>query len=161
VAQRTGCGYSCSFWRRLSKYNQIKIEANQLGNLYPEANSDYTGYVSKNTPDHIADPNTWQPLRVSTSLRASHHRNPFSFRWQAGLGMRRAASGLSDHRQKIATSALLAVSSILRTRPFQYQISSKSTHFIPKFTGMEGYFLENLFLRRTKNKNNPMIPCGP
>ena len=41
--------------------------SNQLGNLHPGAYSDYTGYVPKNTPDHIADPNAWQPLRVSTS----------------------------------------------------------------------------------------------
>jgi hypothetical protein len=41
--------------------------SNQLGNLHPGAYSDYTGYVSKNTPNHIVDPNAWQPLSVSTS----------------------------------------------------------------------------------------------
>ncbi|HEY6286588.1 MAG TPA: vanadium-dependent haloperoxidase [Ktedonobacteraceae bacterium] len=41
--------------------------SNQPGNLHPGAYSDYTGYAPKNTPDHIADPNAWQPLRVSTS----------------------------------------------------------------------------------------------
>ncbi len=41
--------------------------ANQLGNLHPGAYSDYTGYVPKNTPDHVADPNAWQPLSVSNS----------------------------------------------------------------------------------------------
>jgi len=43
--------------------------ANQLGD-YPGgtpgvAYSDYTGYVPVNDPDHIVDPNRWQPLRVS------------------------------------------------------------------------------------------------
>ena len=41
--------------------------SNQLGNLHPGAYSDYSGYVPKNTPFQIADPNAWQPLRVSTS----------------------------------------------------------------------------------------------
>lgn len=39
--------------------------ANQLGDLHPGAYSDYTGYVPVNDPDHINDPNLWQPLRVS------------------------------------------------------------------------------------------------
>lgn len=39
--------------------------SNQLGDLYPGAYSDYTGYVPANTPDKINDPNRWQPLRVS------------------------------------------------------------------------------------------------
>jgi hypothetical protein len=39
--------------------------ANQLGDLHPDAYSDYTDYVSVNDPDHINDPNRWQPLRVS------------------------------------------------------------------------------------------------
>src|SRR5437899_6220483 len=39
--------------------------ANQLGDLHPGAYSDYTGYVSVNDPDHINDPNRWQPLRFS------------------------------------------------------------------------------------------------
>ncbi len=38
--------------------------SNQLGDLHPGAYSDYTGYVSVNTPDTINDPNRWQPLRV-------------------------------------------------------------------------------------------------
>jgi len=38
--------------------------ANQLGTLAPGAYSDYTGYVPGNDPDHINDPNRWQPLRV-------------------------------------------------------------------------------------------------
>ncbi|HXZ05447.1 MAG TPA: phosphoesterase, partial [Ktedonobacteraceae bacterium] len=41
--------------------------SNQLGNLHPGAYSDYSGYVPKNTPFHIADPNAWQPLRVSNA----------------------------------------------------------------------------------------------
>lgn len=38
--------------------------ANQLGDRHPGAYSDYTGYVPRNDPDHIRDPNRWQPLRV-------------------------------------------------------------------------------------------------
>jgi hypothetical protein len=39
--------------------------ANQLGDLHPGAYSDYTGYVPVNDPDHINDPNRWQPQRFS------------------------------------------------------------------------------------------------
>ena len=39
--------------------------SNQLGDLHAGAYSDYTGYVPKNDPDHINDPNHWQPLRFS------------------------------------------------------------------------------------------------
>jgi hypothetical protein len=39
--------------------------SNQLGDLHPGAYSDYTGYVSVNDPDHINDPNRWQPIRFS------------------------------------------------------------------------------------------------
>lgn len=39
--------------------------ANQLGDLAPGAYADYTQYVPVNDPDHINDPNHWQPLRVS------------------------------------------------------------------------------------------------
>ncbi len=38
--------------------------ANQLGDLHAGAYSDYTGYTALNDPDHINDPNHWQPLRV-------------------------------------------------------------------------------------------------
>lgn len=38
--------------------------SNQLGDLHPGAYTDYTGYVPVNDPDHINDPNRWQPLRV-------------------------------------------------------------------------------------------------
>jgi uncharacterized protein DUF6851 len=38
--------------------------SNQLGNLHPGAYSDYTGYVPINDPDHIANPDHWQPLLV-------------------------------------------------------------------------------------------------
>jgi hypothetical protein len=38
--------------------------ANQLGDINGgAAYSDYTGYVPVNTPDHLIDPNKWQPLR--------------------------------------------------------------------------------------------------
>ncbi len=39
--------------------------SNQLGDLAPGAYADYTGYLPVNDPDHINDPNRWQPLRVS------------------------------------------------------------------------------------------------
>jgi hypothetical protein len=39
--------------------------SNQLGDLHPGAYSDYTGYVPVNDPDHIFNPNRWQPLRAS------------------------------------------------------------------------------------------------
>jgi VCPO second helical-bundle domain/Domain of unknown function (DUF6851) len=39
--------------------------SNQLGDLHPGPYSDYTGYQPLNDPDHINDPNHWQPLRVS------------------------------------------------------------------------------------------------
>lgn len=39
--------------------------SNQLGDLHPGAYSDYTGYQPVNDPDHIFDPNRWQPLRVA------------------------------------------------------------------------------------------------
>lgn len=37
--------------------------ANQLGDLHPNAYSDYTGYATANTPDVIRDPDRWQPLK--------------------------------------------------------------------------------------------------
>jgi hypothetical protein len=39
--------------------------SNQLGTLGPSGvpYADYTGYVPTNTPDAVADPNQWQPLR--------------------------------------------------------------------------------------------------
>ena len=39
--------------------------SNQLGDLASGAYADYTNYVPVNDPDHINDPNRWQPLRVS------------------------------------------------------------------------------------------------
>lgn len=39
--------------------------SNQLGDLHPGAYSDYTNYEPANNPDHINDPNHWQPLRIS------------------------------------------------------------------------------------------------
>jgi hypothetical protein len=39
--------------------------SNQLGDLHPGAYSDCTGYQPVNDPEHIVDPNHWQPLRVS------------------------------------------------------------------------------------------------
>jgi len=39
--------------------------SNQLGDLHPGPYSDYTGYQPLNDPDHINNPNHWQPLRVS------------------------------------------------------------------------------------------------
>lgn len=38
--------------------------SNQLGDLQPGAYSDYTGYAPVNDPDHIVNPDHWQPLRV-------------------------------------------------------------------------------------------------
>jgi hypothetical protein len=38
--------------------------SNQLGDLHPGAYTDYTGYKAVNDPDHIVNPNRWQPLRV-------------------------------------------------------------------------------------------------
>lgn len=38
--------------------------SNQLGDLHAGAYSDYTGYKPVNDPDHINDPNRWQPLRI-------------------------------------------------------------------------------------------------
>ncbi len=38
--------------------------SNQLGNLHPGAYSDYTGYRPVNDPDHLYNPNRWQPLRI-------------------------------------------------------------------------------------------------
>lgn len=39
--------------------------SNQLGDLHPVPYSDYTAYKPVNDPDHINDPNRWQPLLVS------------------------------------------------------------------------------------------------
>jgi hypothetical protein len=39
--------------------------SNQLGDLSSPAYSDYTGYQPVNDPDHINDPNRWQPIRFS------------------------------------------------------------------------------------------------
>jgi hypothetical protein len=39
--------------------------SNQLGDLHPGAYSDYTGFIPVNDPDHINNPDAWQPLRVS------------------------------------------------------------------------------------------------
>src|SRR2546428_3145454 len=37
--------------------------SNQLGDLHAGAYSDYSGYEPVNDPDHLNDPNRWQPLR--------------------------------------------------------------------------------------------------
>src|SRR2546422_7997534 len=37
--------------------------ANQLGDLHPGADSDYTRYLPGNHPDHINDPHPWHPPR--------------------------------------------------------------------------------------------------
>ncbi len=42
--------------------------SNQLGDLHPGDYSDYTGYVPLNDPDHINNPNHWQPLRISNGI---------------------------------------------------------------------------------------------
>lgn len=43
--------------------------SNQLGDLNGgNPYSDYTGYVARNTPDEILDPDHWQPLRVSDGM---------------------------------------------------------------------------------------------
>ena len=39
--------------------------SNLLGDLHPGAYSDYTGYQPINDPNHINDPNRWQPIRFS------------------------------------------------------------------------------------------------
>lgn len=39
--------------------------ANQMGDLHPGAYTDYTDYTPVNDVDQIADPNHWQPLRIS------------------------------------------------------------------------------------------------
>lgn len=41
--------------------------SNQLGDLHPGPYSDYTSYRPVNTPDTIASPDHWQPLRVPNS----------------------------------------------------------------------------------------------
>lgn len=38
--------------------------SNQLGDLHAGPYTDYTGYKPVNDPDHINDPNRWQPLRI-------------------------------------------------------------------------------------------------
>ncbi len=38
--------------------------SNQLGDMHPGAYSDYTGYVPVNPPDHLVNPDRWQPLRT-------------------------------------------------------------------------------------------------
>lgn len=38
--------------------------SNQLGDLHPGPYTDYTDYRPVNDPDHINDPDRWQPLRV-------------------------------------------------------------------------------------------------
>lgn len=38
--------------------------SNQLGDLHPGAYTDYTGFVPVNPPDHLVDPDRWQPLRT-------------------------------------------------------------------------------------------------
>lgn len=41
--------------------------ANQLADLAPPAYSDYTGYVPRNTPTQIVDPDHWQPLFIPST----------------------------------------------------------------------------------------------
>ena len=41
--------------------------ANQLGDLAPGPYADYTGYVSRNTPQQILDADHWQPLFISAT----------------------------------------------------------------------------------------------
>lgn len=38
--------------------------SNELGDLHPGAYTDYTGYVPVNSPDHLVNPDLWQPLRT-------------------------------------------------------------------------------------------------
>lgn len=62
----TGIGNLCAAAVTSARHHD---GANQLGD-YPGGTpgvpySDYTGYVPVNDPDHIYDPNRWQPLRVS------------------------------------------------------------------------------------------------
>jgi len=38
--------------------------SNQLGDSHPGAYTDYTGYAPVNEPDHLVDPDRWQPLRT-------------------------------------------------------------------------------------------------
>jgi hypothetical protein len=38
--------------------------SNQLGDLHTGAYSDYTGYTPVNDPDHLINPDRWQPLRT-------------------------------------------------------------------------------------------------
>ncbi len=45
--------------------------SNQLGDLYSQPYSDYTHYDTINDPDHIHNPNRWQPLRISTTHGSS------------------------------------------------------------------------------------------
>jgi hypothetical protein len=50
----------------LGVLNQRRYDgANQAGDASPGAYSDYTHYTPVNEPDHIHNPNRWQPLRVS------------------------------------------------------------------------------------------------
>ena len=42
--------------------------SNQLGDLHAGAYTDTTGYTTPNTPDLLADPNRWQPLRISDGV---------------------------------------------------------------------------------------------
>ena len=102
--------------------------ANQLGDLNGGAPySDYTGYLPVNSPDALADPNRWQPLRTATGAAqvfAAPHwglvapfalESPDRFRpgppapagsyeyWRQARDLVELSAGLTDRRKAIAT----------------------------------------------------------
>jgi len=56
--------------------------ANQLGDLASGAYADYTGYAPVNTPDLLADPSRWQPLRLVDASGATVVQKFLTPHWQ-------------------------------------------------------------------------------
>lgn len=63
VSRPVGLGNLCAFHLLAARHDD---GANQLGDRNSgTAYSDYTNYAPMNTPDHLTDPNRWQPLRTA------------------------------------------------------------------------------------------------
>jgi hypothetical protein len=89
--------------------------SNQLGDLHAGAYSDYTGYAPVNDPDHLVDPNRWQPLRIpdgqggSTVQRAvtPHWGNVMPFAMTSGSQFRPPAPARYPSESYLEQSAYL------------------------------------------------------
>lgn len=79
--------------------------ANQLGDLHPGAYSDYTGYVPASSPEHLDDPDHWQPLWVSDGRGRYLEQSFLTPQWSKVVPF--ALSSGSQFRPKTPPASLL------------------------------------------------------